>query len=68
MAIPMSRTDLGKWIAENMPELDEELGPLSHDQVRIRLNEVTGLNIGGDESIHDTLPKYLARLKELSGK
>jgi hypothetical protein len=68
MKIPLSRSELGLWIAENMPALDAELGPKSHDQCRELLNEITGLDIKDTDSIQDTLPKYLARLKELSGK
>lgn len=61
----LSKSPLGKWIEENMPELDRELGPLSHDQCRIKLNEVTGLGIGPTDSIRATIPLYLARLKEM---
>lgn len=41
---------------------------MSHDQVRIKLNQVTGLSIKDTDSIQDTMPKYLQRLKEISGQ
>ena len=62
---PLSSSELGQWIAKHMPELDRELGPLTLDQCRIRLNEITGLDIKPADPIKQTLPLYLARLKEM---
>lgn len=65
MSLPLSSSELGQWIAKHMPDLGAELGPMSHDQARLKLNEVTGLNITGGESIRATLPLYLAKLEEM---
>lgn len=50
-----------------MPELDAELGPLSLDDVRIRLNEITGLDIQGSHSISDSTFLFLEALKAKKG-
>lgn len=58
---------LKAWVAENMPELDRELGPLSPDQVRVRLNAVTGCTVQGGDSIEDGSAVFLAALKAQHG-
>lgn len=62
---PLSSSELGQWIAKHMPELDRELGPLTKDQCRIRLNEITGLDVKPTDTIKQTLPLYFARLREM---
>lgn len=54
-----------KWIAENMPELAERLGPLDTNGVRLVLNEVTGLDIPSYAVICDSMELFMARLKEM---
>lgn len=60
---PVRNSELGRWITENMPELDRELGPLSLDDVRKRLNEITGLDIPGSASKSDATEHFLEALK-----
>lgn len=62
MSGPNARA-LKAWIAANMPELDRELGPLTLDQVRMRLNEITGCAIGPAERIEDGCAQFLAALQ-----
>lgn len=54
---------LKAWVAEHRPELDAELGPLKLDQVRERLNEITGCNVDGDEPIERGSAVFLEALK-----
>lgn len=68
MKTPLSRSELGLWIAEHHPELDDHLRGRAVGRCRELLNQITGLDIKDTDSIQDSLPKYLARLKELSGK
>jgi hypothetical protein len=55
---------LQAWIAEHMPALDAELGPMVLGQVRLRLNAETGLSIRDIDSIEESCALYLAALKE----
>lgn len=59
----MSLPALQQWIAANRPDLDAEFRNLRIDHVRMRLNELTGLNIGPNESINDTAHLYVEALK-----
>lgn len=58
-----NRAELRAWIEQHMPELDAELGPMSLDQVRIRLNEVTGCGVMGTDSVELGNAVFLAALK-----
>jgi hypothetical protein len=58
-----NRDELRLWIREHMPELDAELGPLTMDQARVRLNEVTGCSVRGGDSIEDGSAVFLAALQ-----
>jgi hypothetical protein len=60
-----NRAQLKRWIAEHMPELDRELGPMGMNQVRKRLNEVTGCNVQGGDSIEASSAVFLAALKRM---
>lgn len=60
-----NRAELRRWLEQNMPELDCELGPMSLDQVRIRLNEVTGCNVQGGDSVESGSAVFLAALKKM---
>lgn len=59
------RSKLRIWIEIHMPELDTELGPKSLDQVRLRLNEVTGCAVQGSDSVEDGCAVFLAALKKM---
>ena len=54
---------LRAWIEAHMPELDAALGPLGQGDVLRRLNEVTGLDVQGGDSIEATCPRFLAALQ-----
>lgn len=58
-----NRTALRRWIETNLPELDAELGPMSMDQVRMRLNAMTGCNVQGGDSVEDGSAVFLAALQ-----
>lgn len=60
-----NRAELRRWIAQHMPELDAELGPLSLDQVRIRLNAITGCNVSSNSRVEDGCAVFLAALKKM---
>lgn len=60
-------TALKAWIEQHMPELDRELGPMTHDQVRIRLNAITGCTIGPADPIESGSAVFLAALKTQDG-
>lgn len=60
--------DAKNWIRDNMPDLDRELGPMTTMQVLARLNAETGLDIQPSASIPQTMPLFLAKLKEMHGK
>lgn len=57
------RHALATWIAQHMPELDAELGPLSLDQVRVRLNAITGCTVGPADSVELGSAVFLAALQ-----
>ena len=59
----MSFEEAKDWLANNMPELNSELWPMDFNQVRIRMNQETGLDINAIDSIPDTFPKYIEVLK-----
>jgi hypothetical protein len=54
---------LKAWVAEHMPELDRELGPLPLDRVRERLNEITGCSVSGADPVERTCAVFLEALK-----
>ena len=54
---------LQRWIEANRPDLDAELSSLSLDQVRERLNAMTGLEVLSCESIHTSGERFLEALK-----
>lgn len=57
--------ELLKWLKENDSELFEEILELNAIcDCRIFLNKKTGLNIQEDESVEDSLAKYLDALKK----
>lgn len=58
-----NRAELRAWIEQHMPELDAELGPKSMDQVRIRLNEITGCTVGPADSVELGSAVFLAALQ-----
>lgn len=60
-----NRAQLKQWVAKHMPELDAELGPMSMDQVRKRLNEVTGCKVRGSDSIEAGSAVFLEVLKRM---
>jgi len=60
---PISQSELGVWIAEHMPQLAAELGPMRLDDARARLNEVTGLRIQPCDGIASSTQLFLAALK-----
>lgn len=63
---PMSGSNaraLKAWVAEHMPELDAELGPMGLDRVRVRLNEVTGCAVLGSDPVERTCAVFLAALQ-----
>lgn len=59
------RDKLRIWIEIHMPELDAELGPMSLDQVRIRLNAVTGCTVQGGDSVENGSAVFLEALKKM---
>lgn len=59
---------LAEWINEHMPELAARLGPMSLENARQILNEVTGLNVQGYEKIESTYPLFLEALKRQKGE
>lgn len=54
---------LKAWIAENMPDLDRELRPLTLDQVRVRLNQLTGCTVLPTDAVELSCAVFLAALK-----
>lgn len=56
---------LRAWTKQHMPELDAELGPMSLDQVRIRLNEITGCDVQGADSVEGGSAVFLEALKKM---
>lgn len=61
----MSYAKLHNWIAENKPELDAEFLGLHRDEIRGRLNEITGLNVPGCITVESGSEMFLARLIEM---
>lgn len=59
------RDKLRIWIEIHMPELDRELGPMSLEQVRIRLNKITGCDVPGWSSVESGSTLFLAALKKM---
>jgi len=59
------RAQLHRWIQQHMPELDAELGPMTKNQVRIRLNEITGCNVSSGSRVEDGCAAFLAALKKM---
>lgn len=59
------RDKLRIWIEIHMPELDRELGPMSLDAVRIRLNEITGCDVQGADSVENGSAVFLEALKKM---
>lgn len=53
---------LGDWLEEHMPDVYKIGHP---DDVRIRLNEITGLDIKGDDEIEETSGQFLEALKKM---
>lgn len=66
--LPISSSPLGLWIAEHMPELGTELGPMRLDDCRMRLNEITGLNVPSHAPIRESTDLFLAALKSAHGE
>ena len=56
---------MGRWIADHMPELDAELSALTRDEVRTRLNEITGLQVLGSDEVQESTDRILAALKAM---
>lgn len=54
---------LRAWIEAHMPELDAALGPLGRGDVLRKLNELTGLDVQGSDSIEATCPRFLEELQ-----
>lgn len=59
----MTLSELTRWISCNRPFLAEELRTMTTDEIRIRLNELTGLNINSEDRIEDTAHLYVEALK-----
>lgn len=59
----MTLSELTRWISYNRPFLAEELRTMTTDEIRIRLNELTGLNINSNDRIEDTAHLYVEALK-----
>lgn len=57
--------DLVKWLEENMPDIAQELSKMTLDNVRIRLNQVTGFDIRSSDPIRDSSYLFLGALKTL---
>lgn len=57
---------LTEWVSRNRPDLHRELFYLPITEMRVRLNEVTGLSIPGSESVVKGSAAYLERLIEIS--
>lgn len=53
---------LGQWLEEHMPDVYKIGDP---DQVRIRLNEITGLDVKGDDMIEVGSGQFLEALKKM---
>ncbi|AWL03389.1 hypothetical protein DIR46_02260 [Massilia oculi] len=60
-----NRRALANWIDHNMPELGAELDPMTKNQVRIRLNEITGCNVPAAGRVEDGCAVFLAALKKM---
>lgn len=53
---------LGEWLKEHMPDVYK----IGHsDDVRIRLNEITGLDVKGDDEIEESAGRFLEALKKM---
>lgn len=68
MTSPLRGLKLGalkSYIQENFPDLDEQLAGKPVSQALHVLNQYTGLEIQGDESIEESSPKFLTRLREI---
>lgn len=61
------KAELRAWTKQHMPELDAELGPMSLDQVRIRLNAITGCEVQGSDSVNNGSAVFLEALKKMKG-
>ena len=59
---PIRSSPLGAWIAEHMPELHRELDAMTMDQLRIRLNEITGLDVQMADPFKASIDRYHAIL------
>jgi len=51
-----------------MPALAAEIGPMSHDEARIRLNQETGLNVLPDDLVWVGHEQHLEALKALKAE
>lgn len=60
-----NRRMLAAWIDQNMPDLDRELGPMSLEQVRTRLNKITGCDVPGWSSVESGSAVFLEALKKM---
>lgn len=57
------RQALTAWISQHMPELDRELGALPLDQVRVRLNAITGCTVAPTDPVELGSAVFLAALQ-----
>jgi hypothetical protein len=67
-SVSIRQTELGQWIAENMPELDREMGPLVRMEILDRLNAITGLSIPSSAPIRESTQLFLEALKQVHSK
>lgn len=68
MTSPLHGLKLGAlrdYIHEYFPKLDNRLSGMPLSQALHALNEFTGLDVQGDESIEESSPKFLTRLQEM---
>src|SRR5687768_234945 len=60
----MSLEDLRRFIKEEMPILNDEMGRLTLTEVREVMNKMTGLDVAGHASISQSSKKFLDALSD----
>jgi hypothetical protein len=64
----MSMASLRWWIRANMPGLYGELCTMSMEQLRVRLNELTGLDVQRSDVMDESAARWWEALKKLDAQ
>ena len=68
MSAQFGQRALLKWVERHMPELFSQLWLLDTDDVRARLNQITGLSVLSTDLIEESSDRFLEALKQMESK